>query len=86
VAARTQLLEQALALLGVRRELLVRKRERLLGAAGADELDEPLLLQVEEQGVLLLQDLTAGTRTSDQGRNHQERQRSAASGSVVQCI
>ena len=42
-------------LLGEGRKILLRKLERLLQAAPADELDQPLLLQVEGQRVLLLQ-------------------------------
>ena len=55
--ARTQLAQEGGVLLAARRQVLLRKLQRLLRAALAHQLDQALLLQVERQLVLLLQDL-----------------------------
>lgn len=59
-------------------QVLLGKGQRSLRLAATYELYEPLLLQVEEQGVLLLQDLAAPA-ARHQGRGQQGRQRSGLS-------
>ena len=61
-AARTQLAQEGGVLLAARRQVLLRKLQRLLRAPLAHQLDQALLLQVERQLVLLLQDLRAAPR------------------------
>jgi hypothetical protein len=50
----TQLLQEGLVLLAMWRQVLLRKGQRLLRLALPYELNQPLLLQVEEQRLLLL--------------------------------
>eukprot|EP00191_Tetraselmis_sp_GSL018_P016820 CAMPEP_0177588412 /NCGR_PEP_ID=MMETSP0419_2-20121207/6210_1 /TAXON_ID=582737 /ORGANISM="Tetraselmis sp., Strain GSL018" /LENGTH=272 /DNA_ID=CAMNT_0019078605 /DNA_START=1590 /DNA_END=2409 /DNA_ORIENTATION=- len=52
-----ELLQERGVLLAAGREVLLRKLQRVVGPPDPDELDEPLLLQVEEELLLLLQDL-----------------------------
>ena len=66
---RTELLQQGGVLLSKGRKILLRELQGLVHLASPDELNEPLLLEVERQCVLLLQYLrAAGASASvDQG-------------------
>ena len=52
---RTELLQQGGVLLSKGRKILLRELQGLVHLASPDELDQPLLLEVERQRVLLLQ-------------------------------
>lgn len=53
----TELLQELGVLLGLRRKVLFREVQGCLDVASPNQLDQPLLLQVEEKLLLRLQDL-----------------------------